>query len=125
PPRQRGQPAGPEILPLSEVKPGMRGTAYTIFAGPETESFELEVLGVLPNLLGPKQDIILVRLLGEKATSTGVVSGMSGSPVYIDGKLAGALSLRFGAFTKEPIAGVTLIEDILSMPAGDRASSCT
>ena len=111
--RAQAPPAHADILPLSEVKPGMRGTAYTIFAGPETESFELEVLGVLPNLLGPKQDIILVRLLGEKATYTGVVSGMSGSPVYIDGKLAGALSLRFGAFTKEPIGGVTPIEYML------------
>ncbi|MGH9788669.1 MAG: sporulation protein SpoOM, partial [Candidatus Acidiferrales bacterium] len=78
--RAQAPPAHADILPLSEVKPGMRGTAYTIFAGREAEPFELEVLGVLPNLLGPKQDIILVRLLGEKATYTGVVSGMSGSP---------------------------------------------
>ncbi len=111
--RAQHPPANADILPLDQVKPGMRGTAYTIFAGREAEPFELEVLGVLPNLLGPKQDIILVRLLSETAVYTGVVAGMSGSPVYIDGKLAGALSLRFGAFTKEPIGGVTPIEYML------------
>lgn len=102
-----------EILPLDQVKPGMRGTARTIFAGDEVEPFDLEVLGVLRNLAGPHQDIILVRLLGEKVNYTGVVAGMSGSPVYLDGKLAGALAYRFGAFTKEPIAGVTPIENML------------
>jgi len=127
PARAQHPPARADILPLDQVKPGMRGTAYTIFAGREAEPFELEVLGVLPNLLGPKQDIILVRLLGEKATYTGVVAGMSGSPVYIDGKLAGALSLRFGAFTKEPIGGVTPIEYMLRVaefgPPAPRAAS--
>ncbi|HXE76097.1 MAG TPA: hypothetical protein VNN18_10745 [Candidatus Xenobia bacterium] len=98
---------------MDQIKPGMRGKAYTIFAGPQIESFDLEVLGVLPNLLGPKLDVILVRLLGDKPNYTGVVSGMSGSPVYIDGKLVGALSLRFGAFTKEPIGGVTPIATML------------
>ncbi len=106
-----------EIMPLDQIKPGMHGKAYTIFAGPQIESFDLEVLGVLPNLLGPKLDVILVRLLGEKPNYTGVVAGMSGSPVYIDGKLVGALSLRFGAFTKEPIGGVTPIATMLR--AGD------
>ena len=91
----------------------MKGEARTVFAGREIESFELEVLGVLRNFAGPKQDIILVRLLGEKPNYTGVVAGMSGSPVYIDGKLAGAIAYRFGAFTKEPIAGVTPIADML------------
>jgi len=91
----------------------MRGTARTIFAGKEIESFDLEVLGVLRDLVGPGQHVILVRLLGEKPNYTGVVSGMSGSPVYIDGKLVGALSLRFGAFTKEPIGGVTPIATML------------
>ncbi len=100
-------------MPLEQIRPGMHGKAYTVFAGPQIESFDLEVLGVLPNLLGPKLDVILVRLLGEKPNYTGVVSGMSGSPVYIDGKLVGALSLRFGAFTKEPIGGVTPIATML------------
>jgi hypothetical protein len=105
-----------EILPLSEVRPGMQGYAYTIFAGDQIEKFDLEVLGIMPNFLGPKQSIILVQLKGPKVEHTGVVAGMSGSPVYLDGKLAGALSLKLGIFTKEPIAGVTPIADVLNPP---------
>lgn len=105
-----------EILPLAQVKAGMQGYAYTIFAGDQVEKFDLEVLGVMPNFLGPKQSIILVQLKGPKVEHTGVVAGMSGSPVYIEGKLAGALSLRLGIFAKEPIAGVTPIEDVLHPP---------
>ncbi len=105
----------PEILPLSQVKPGMKGVAYTIFAGDEVEKFDLEVIGIMPNLIGPKQSIILVQLKGPKVEHTGVVAGMSGSPVYIDGKLVGALSLKFGIFTKEPLAGVTPIENMLEI----------
>jgi hypothetical protein len=105
-----------EILPLSQVRPGMQGYAYTIFAGDQVEKFDLEVLGVLDNFLGPKQSIILVQLKGPKVEHTGVVAGMSGSPVYLDGKLAGALSLKLGIFTKEPIAGVTPIEAVLNPP---------
>ena len=105
-----------EILPLNQVRPGMQGYAYTIFAGDQVEKFDLEVLGVLDNFLGPKQSIILVQLKGTKVEHTGVVAGMSGSPVYLDGKLAGALSLKLGVFTKEPIGGVTPIEDILNPP---------
>ncbi len=112
--RARAQaPTTAEILPLSQVRPGMQGYAYTIFAGDQVEKFDLEVLGVMPNFLGPKQSIILVQLKGPKVEHTGVVAGMSGSPVYLDGKLAGALSLKLGVFTKEPIAGVTPIEDVL------------
>ena len=106
----------PEILPISQVKPGMQGYAYTIFAGEQIEKFDLEVLGVLDNFLGPKQSIILVQLKGPKVEHTGVVAGMSGSPVYLDGKLAGALSLKLGVFTKEPVAGVTPIQDVLHPP---------
>lgn len=106
----------PEMLPLSQVRPGMQGYAYTIFAGDQIEKFDLEVIGVLDNFLGPKQSIILVQLKGPKVEHTGVVAGMSGSPVYLDGKLAGALSLKLGIFTKEPIAGVTPIHDVLNPP---------
>ena len=106
----------PEILPLSQVRAGMQGYAYTIFAGDKIEKFDLEVLGVLDNFLGPKQPIILVQLKGPKVEHTGVVAGMSGSPVYLEGKLAGALSLKLGIFTKEPIAGVTPIQDVLNPP---------
>ena len=101
----------------------MKGVARTVFAGKEIESFDLEVLGVLRNFAGPKQDIILVRLLGDKPNYTGVVAGMSGSPGYLDGKLAGALAYRFGAFTKEPIAGVTPIADMLR--AGEEQTPAT
>jgi hypothetical protein len=94
----------------------MQGYAYTIFAGDQVEKFDLEVLGVMPNFLGPQQSIILVQLKGPKVEHTGVVAGMSGSPVYLDGKLAGALSLKLGIFTKEAIAGVTPIEDVMRPP---------
>ena len=113
------QAADPPTIPLDQIKPGMAGVGYTIFAGDQIEKFDLEVLGILPNLIGPRQSIILVQLKGAHVEHTGVVAGMSGSPVYIDGKLAGALSLKFGQFNKEPLAGVTPIQDILSMPTGD------
>src|SRR6266436_4463609 len=108
--------ADPEIFPLSQVKPGMKGEALTIFAGDQIEKFDLVVIGVMPNFLGPKESIILVQLLGPKVEHTGVVAGMSGSPVYFEGKLAGALSLKLGIFAKEPLAGVTPIENMLSLP---------
>jgi SpoIVB peptidase S55 len=105
-----------QIIPLSEVHGGMQGYAYTIFAGDQIEKFDLVVIGVMPNFLGPKQSIILVELKGPQVEHTGVVAGMSGSPVYLEGKLAGALSLKLGIFTKEAIAGVTPIEDVLRPP---------
>ncbi len=103
------------LFPLSDVKPGMKGVAYTIFTGDEVEKVDLVVLGILDNALGPKQDVILVQLLGEKAEHSGVVAGMSGSPVYFNGKLAGALSLKMGVFTKEAIGGVTPIANMLAV----------
>jgi hypothetical protein len=103
-----------QTISVDQVRPGMQGYAYTIFAGDQVEKFDLEVIGVMPNFLGPKQSIILVQLKGPKVEHTGVVAGMSGSPVYLDGKLAGALSLKLGIFTKEPIAGVTPIADVLA-----------
>jgi hypothetical protein len=106
-----------ETLPLDQVRAGMQGYAYTIFAGDQVEKFDLEVIGVMPNFLGPRQSIILVQLKGPKVERTGVVAGMSGSPVYLDGKLAGALSLKLGIFTKDPIAGVTPIDDVVRPPA--------
>jgi hypothetical protein len=105
----------PAIFPLSQVQPGMKCIVYTIFTGDEIEKVDLVVLGVLRNAIGPKQDIILVQLLGDKVEHTGVVAGMSGSPVYYDGKLVGALSLKLGAFTKEAIGGVTPIENMLDV----------
>jgi hypothetical protein len=103
----------------------MQGYAYTIFAGDQVEKFDLEVLGVLDNFFGPKQSIILIQLKGPKVEHTGVVAGMSGSPVYLEGKLAGALSLKLGIFTKEPIAGVTPIEAILNPPTQNAPAQAT
>jgi len=106
---------GPGLFPLSDVKPGMKGVAYTIFQGDQVEKVDLEVIGVLNNAVGPQQDVILVRLLGDKVQQTGVVAGMSGSPVYIDGKLVGALALKLGSFTRDAIGGVTPIESMLEV----------
>jgi hypothetical protein len=109
-----------ETIPVGQIHAGMRGVAYTVFQGTKPEPMDVEVLGVMRNVNGPKGDIILVRLHGEKAEYTGVVAGMSGSPVYIDGKLAGALAFRIGEFSKEPIAGVTPIAEMLEISALDR-----
>ena len=106
---------------VEQIHPGMRGYALTVFQGVKPESMDVEVLGVLHNVNGPKGDIILIRLHGEKAEYTGVVAGMSGSPVYLDGKLAGALAFRIGEFSKEPIAGVTPIADMLEINALDKS----
>src|SRR5712664_2272515 len=111
----------PAIMPLDQIHEGMKGTALTVFQGVKPESMDVEVLGVMRNVNGPKGDIILIRLHGTKPEYTGVVAGMSGSPVYFDGKLAGALAFRIGEFSKEPIAGVTPIADMLEISALDRS----
>ena len=116
-PAQTSQPT----IPVEQIHAGMRGYALTVFEGVKPESMGVEVLGVLHNVNGPKGNIILIRLHGEKAEYTGVVAGMSGSPVYLDGKLAGALAFRIGEFSKEPIAGVTPIADMLEINALDKS----
>src|SRR5271170_3924867 len=115
-------PAVTKFFPLAEVKRGMRGVAYTVFEGVNPEPMEVEILGVLKDALGPGQDMILARLHGIKPEYTGVVAGMSGSPVYIDGRLVGALSYRIGQFSKEPIAGITPIESMLQVRDEDGAA---
>jgi hypothetical protein len=107
------------VFPLSEVHRGLHGVAYTVFEGTQPEAMDVEILGVLKNVLGPGQDMILARLQGSKPEYTGVVAGMSGSPVYIDGKLLGALSYRIGQFSKEPIAGITPIAEMLAINGTD------
>src|SRR5258707_3421568 len=114
-------PKTTETIPVSQIHTGMRGVAYTVFQGTTPEPMDVEVLGVLKNMNGPKGDIILIRLHGTKVEYTGVVAGMSGSPVYLDGKLAGALAFRIGEFSKEPIAGVTPIASMLEINAFDRS----
>jgi hypothetical protein len=112
-------PAVTRFFPLAEVKRGLRGVAYTVFEGVNPEPMEVEILGVLKDSLGPGQDLILARLHGSKPEYTGVVAGMSGSPVYIDGRLVGALSYRIGQFAKEPIAGITPIQYMLQVRDGE------
>jgi hypothetical protein len=107
------------VFPLSQVHRGLHGVAYTVFEGTQPEAMDVEILGVLKNVLGPGQDMILARLQGSKPEYTGVVAGMSGSPVYIDGKLLGALSYRIGQFSKEPIAGITPIAEMLAINGTD------
>jgi hypothetical protein len=112
---------GVETIPVQQIHPGMQGVAYTVFQGTQPEPMEFEVLGVLRNLNGPKANVILIRLHGQKVEYTGVVAGMSGSPAYIDGKLAGALAFRIGEFSKEPIAGITPIGEMLEINQLDRS----
>jgi hypothetical protein len=103
------------IFPLSQIRRGMTATAWTVFQGDKPEPMEVEILGVLRGARGPGQDMILAQLHGAKPEYTGVVAGMSGSPVYIGNKLVGALSYRIGEFAKDPIAGITPIEQMLEV----------
>ena len=108
------------FFPLKDVRPGMRGTGRTVFAGNQIDEFQVEILGVMDNA-GPKQSLILARLSGGPLEHTGVLEGMSGSPVYIDGKLVGAVAMAF-PFAKDPIAGIRPIEDMVRSSAGGAAA---
>ena len=113
--------AGPaDIMRLSEVRPGMKGTAWTVFQGTEPEPVPVEIIGLLKNAWGPKQDIILAKMLG-KAVRTNVAGGMSGSPVYINGKLLGAVALRLSTFSPDAICGITPIELMLEINDLDKS----
>ena len=101
-------------FPLAELKAGMKGTARTVFRGTEPEEYQVEILGVVPGAVGPKQDMIVGRISGGSANRTSVFAGMSGSPVYIDGRLVGAIAYSF-PFAKEPICGITPIAQMLSI----------
>jgi hypothetical protein len=109
-----------QVMPENQVKAGMRGVAYTVFEGVKPEPVEVEILGVLRNMAGPRSDVILARLHGAKVEYTGVVAGMSGSPVYIDGKLVGAIAYRIGEFSKEPIAGITPAASMMEISELDK-----
>ena len=106
--------ASPPIFPLSDVRPGLKGVGRTIFEGDRIDEFQVEILGVLKNAIAPQRDLILARLSGGPLATTGVISGMSGSPVYVDGKLVGAVSRSF-PLSKDAIAGITPIEEMLSV----------
>ena len=103
------------IIPFDEIRPGMTGTGRTVFEGTTISEFQVEIIGVLPRI-GPGRNMILARCSGGPLEETGILAGMSGSPVYIDGRLAGALAYGWG-FSREPIAGITPIEEMLAMTA--------
>ena len=105
---------GPELFALEDLRPGMKGTARTVFSGSGTEEFGVEILGILPGFPGPRQSAIIARLSGGNVEKTGVFAGMSGSPVYIDGKIVGAIAFSF-PFSKEPIAGITPIKQMIDL----------
>jgi hypothetical protein len=113
-----GQKAQPEtkdqFFPVEQVKPGMKAVGYTVFTGSEPKKFELEILGVLTAFPNPGQNAVLSKLLGDELNHTGVFQGMSGSPVYIDGKLLGAVAFGY-QFAKDPIAGITPIKEMLAV----------
>ena len=106
-----------QFFPIDQIRPGLKGVGRTVFEGDKISEFQVEILGVLKNAIAPKQDLILGRLSGGPLANTGVIAGMSGSPVYIDGKLVGAVALAF-PFSKEPIAGITPIEQMVRVVPG-------
>ncbi len=112
------------VMPLEDVRPGMKGVGRTVFEGSRIDEFQVEIIGVLENV-SPRQSMVLARLAGGPLANTGVIAGMSGSPVYVDGRLLGAVAYGF-PFSKETIAGITPIGEMIeatSAPAGPRAAS--
>ena len=110
----QGKQSKTDFFPIDQVKPGMRAVGYTVFSGSEPKKFEVEILGVLKGFPNPGQNAVLSRLLGDELNHTGVFQGMSGSPVYIDGKLLGAVAFGF-QFAKDPIAGITPIQQMIDL----------
>ena len=104
--------AAADVLPLADVRPGMRGIGVTVFEGTTRAEFDVEIIGILHNINGPKRNLILARLDGGPLAETGVIAGMSGSPVYVEGRLVGAVAYAMGSFTTEPLAGITPIEEM-------------
>jgi hypothetical protein len=102
---------------VNDIRPGMVGIGRTVFDGTHVEEFRVNILGVLENIIGPHRNLILAKLEGGPLAHTGVIAGMSGSPVYVDGKLIGAVSYALGSFSKEPIAGITPIAEMTDAAA--------
>src|SRR5215216_2072409 len=100
------------LMPISVIRAGMVGIGHTVFTGTQVEQFKAHILGVIENVIGAQRNLILARLEGGPLANTGVIAGMSGSPVYVDGKLIGAVSYALGSFSKEPIAGITPIAEM-------------
>ncbi len=113
------QQLGTPFLPVSDIRPGMVGIGHTVFDGTRVEEFKVHILGVLENVMGPRRSLVLARLEGGPLAQTGVIAGMSGSPVYVDGRLVGAVSYSLGSFSKEPLAGITPIEEMTDLAALD------
>ena len=107
-------PKDARLFALEDLRPGMKGVSRTVFAGTEPQEFAVEILGVLPGFPAPRQSAIIAKLSGSNVEKTGVFAGMSGSPVYIDGKLVGAIAFSF-PFSKEPIAGITPIQQMIDI----------
>jgi hypothetical protein len=116
----RGQDSS-QFFSVNDVRPGLKGVGRTIFQGDKIEEFQVEISGVLKNVLAPKHDAILAHLSGAGLEKTGVVAGMSGSPVYVDGKLLGAVAIAF-PFSKDSYALITPIQDMLEVVPDERAS---
>lgn len=114
-PALRAQPAGAAIYPLDDLKAGQQGTVWTVFRGTKPEPFQVEVTGVVRNALGPGKSLILCQLTDERVQSMGAVAGMSGSPLYVDGKLAGALSYQIQRFETVRYAGFTPAADLIEV----------
>src|SRR3954468_917440 len=106
------QPVNAPIIPLSELKAGQRGEVWTVFRGTQPEPFTVEVTGVIQNALGPAKSLILCELTDPRVQKMGAVAGMSGSPLYVDGRLAGALSYQIQRFETVRFAGFTPAEDL-------------
>jgi len=104
-------------MSVAEIRPGMIGIGRTVFDGTHVEEFKVNIIGVLENVIGAHRNLILAKLEGGPLANTGVIAGMSGSPVYIDGKLIGAVSYSLGSFPKEPIAGITPIAEMTDSAA--------
>ena len=109
--------AATTVMGVDDIRPGMVGIGHTVFDGTHVEEFKANILGVLQNMIGPGRNLILARLEGGPLAHTGVIAGMSGSPVYVDGKLIGAVSYSLGSFPKEPIAGITPIAEMTDAAA--------
>src|SRR5687767_15523028 len=108
-----GLSAQSRTFPVDELKAGMVGIGRTVFEGDRLDDFKVHIVGVLRNVIGTRRNLILAKLEGGPLAHTGVIAGMSGSPVYIDGQLLGAVSYSLGAFSKEPIAGITPITEMI------------
>lgn len=123
-----GVPAQSTHFPVANLKPGMVGIGHTVFQDDRLEEFRAVIIGVLRNQIGPRRDLVLARLEGGPLAKTGVIAGMSGSPVYIDGQLLGAVSYSLGEFATEPIAGITPIDEMVeaaTLPAPRRRAAIT